>query len=84
MASVTNQVSPAIRATAVTPADNTPLALGPCRAVYIGQAGNVSLMLDNDTVAVTFVGCYAGQILPVTAMYVMATGTTATFILALY
>ena len=84
MASVTNQVSPAVKAHAVTPTDNTDLTWGPCRALYIGTAGNVAVVLDNDTVAVTFVGCYAGQILPVMAKYVMATNTTASNIIALY
>lgn len=84
MASVTNQVSPAVKATPVTPTDNTPLAFGPCRALYIGTAGNVAVLLDNDTTPVTFTGCYGGQILPVMVTYVMATGTTATSIIALY
>lgn len=84
MASVTNQVSPAIRASAVTPADATALTLGPCRAIYIGGAGNLSVILDNDTVAVTFVGCYAGMVLPVMVQSIQSTNTTATSILALY
>ena len=84
MASVTNQVSPAVKAHAVTPTDNTDLTWGPCRALYIGTAGNVAVVLDNDTAAVTFVGCYAGQILPVMAKYVQATNTTASNIIALY
>lgn len=84
MASVTNQVSPAIKAIPVTPTDNTTLTQGACRALYIGSAGNVAVIMDNDTVAVTFIGCYAGQILPIMVSTVMATNTTAGSILALY
>lgn len=84
MASVTNQVSPAVRATAITPADATALPLGPCRSVYVGGAGNLAVILDNDTVAVTFVGCFAGMVLPVMVQSIQATNTTATSIVALY
>ena len=83
MASVTNQVSPAVKAAAVTPATGTMLPTGACRALYIGGAGNVTCILDNDTVAVTFVGCYAGMVLPVMVWSVDAT-STATSIVALY
>jgi len=84
MASVTNQISAAVKAVAVTPADNTALTNGSCRGLYVGGAGNIAAILDNDTVAVTFVGLAAGTILPVYAKYVQATGTTATNIVALY
>ena len=84
MASVTNQVSPAVRAHAVTPTDDTDLTWGPCRALYVGTAGDVAVILDNDTVAVTFVGVLAGSILPIMVKYVQSTSTTASNIVALY
>ena len=89
MASVSNQVSPAIMARAVTPADATALTGGPCRAIYVGGAGNVTIVPVNDNAgiagtAVTFVGCYAGMILPVMAISIDNTNTTATSIVALY
>ena len=84
MASVTNQVSSAVKAAAITPADNVALANGSCRGIYVGGTGNVSVILDNDTVAVTFTAVPTGVILPVFAKYVQATGTTATALVALY
>lgn len=84
MASVSQQSSPAVSAVAVTPADGTTLTNGQCRSLYIGGAGNVSVIMANDTVAATFVGCSAGQILPIMATTVQATLTTATNIIALY
>lgn len=85
MASVTNQVSPAVKAVAVTPADGTVLTEGPCRSLYVGGAGNVAVLMANDpTTAVVFVGVIAGQILPLMVYGVQATDTTATNIVALY
>lgn len=84
MASVSNQSSPAVSAAAVTPTDNTTLTNGPCRAIYIGGPGDLAIIPYNDTVAVTFVGCYTGMVLPVMATSIQSTGTTATSIVALY
>lgn len=84
MASVTNQSSPAVAGLAVTPADGVVLLHGTCRSLFVGGAGNVSAILANDTVATTFVGCAAGQILPIMCNTVQLTGTTATSIVALY
>jgi len=77
--------SGAIRA--VTPSDSTDLALGTCRALYVGAAGNISIDdLSGKTAgeSVVFVGVAAGSILPVQTARVNATGTTATSIVALY
>lgn len=73
---------PAVRATAVTPSDSTTLNL--CRAIYVGGAGNVALVLAEDTAAVTFVNVAAGTLLPLATLKVMSTNTTATNIVALY
>jgi hypothetical protein len=73
---------PALRATAVTPSDNTELT--GVRALYVGGAGNVAVILKEDTVAVTFVAVPAGSILPLAAIRVMSTNTDATNIVALY
>lgn len=75
--------SPAINASAVTPS-NTVVLDPPCKSLYIGGAGNVNLLLADDTVAVVFVGVSAGQVLPVRAKQVLSTSTTATSIVALY
>lgn len=85
MASVTNQVSPPIRGIAVTPSDTANLPYGsPCRYIYVGGAGNVALQLANDTAPITFIAVPVGTILPAMAIKVLATGTTATNLLALY
>lgn len=75
--------SPAIKAAAVTPSDV--IVLDPyTKALYIGGSGNISVVLADDSVAVTFAGLSAGQILPVCVNKVMQTGTTASNIVALY
>lgn len=74
--------APADSCSAVTPA-NSDLA-NVTRALYVGGAGDLSLILANDSAAVTFVGVPAGTVLPVRAKQVRSTGTTATNIVALY
>lgn len=68
---------------AVTPNDNTDLT-NTTRAIYIGGAGNLAVILDRDTSAVTFLAVSAGAVLPIRVRRVMSTGTTATNILALH
>ena len=75
--------SPARDAKAVTPANDTDLPSGVCRALYIGGDGNVSLITPEGT-TVSFIGLVAGTILPVRAARVRVTGTTATNLVALY
>lgn len=77
-----NHPAPAEYAVAVTPSDGSDLAQA-TRALYIGVAGNVAVNMP-DGGSVTFVGLTAGQILPIRAKRVLATGTTATSIVALY
>lgn len=67
---------------AVTPAA-TVFANGViARGLYIGGAGNVSVITQNGT-TVVFSGVAAGQILPIAAAGVTITNTTATLILGL-
>lgn len=68
---------------AVTPHDSNELAFV-TKAIYVGGAGNVSVIAADDSTAVTFVGVPAGAILPVRAKIVRATSTTATSIVAMY
>ena len=70
-------------AEAVTPNDGTDLPRG-CRALYVGGAGTIVVMLDKDSASVTLVGVVAGSVLPIRAKRVFATGTTATGLVALY
>lgn len=72
---------PARRAFAVTPSDAAELTLLP-KALLIGGAGNVVLRAVDSPVDVS-VAVVAGQIVPIRARYVRATGTTATAIVAL-
>lgn len=72
---------PAFKLTAVTPSNSTELT--GVRALWIGGAGDVAVIAVNDTVAVTFT-VPSGTMLPIFAKKVMATGTSATNIVALY
>ena len=63
--------------------NGTPFTNGVCRSLYIGGAGNASLLMpDNSTVI--FSALAAGTVLPVRASQVNTTGTTATDIVALF
>ena len=75
--------SPAVRAFSITPSDTADLTLLP-RALYIGVTGDVSVILIDDDVAVTFVGVLAGSLLPIRAQRVRSTGTTATNIVGIF
>ena len=68
--------SPAQDGVAITPSDSSNLA-APVRGIYIGVTGNVALTTLGGT-SLTFVGCVAGTILPVCAIKVANTNTTAT------
>jgi hypothetical protein len=77
---MSESVAPAKRYAAVTPSDAT---IVDARALYIGGAGNVTLLADAQSSAVTFTAVPVGSILPCSAYKVMA-ATTATLIVALY
>lgn len=70
-------------AVAVTPDNSTDLPGGPCRALYVGTTGDISLIPAGGSSAVTFAAVAVG-ILPVAVKRVRATSTTATNIVALY
>jgi hypothetical protein len=80
-AGVTN--FPALGWYAVTPSDSTDLAT-PARALYVGTGGNVALDDGDGHTAVVFKNVASGAVLPVRAVRVRATSTTATDIVALY
>ena len=75
--------SPGRRAFSITPDDNADLALLP-RGLWVGGAGDISVILIDDTAAVTFVGILAGSLLPIRAQRVRSTGTTATNIVGIF
>lgn len=71
---------------AVTPNDATNLAPVYAKALYVGVTGNVTVVPINavaDTDTVLFTAVPAGTILPIQVRRVMATGTTASGIIAL-
>ena len=74
---------PATKLRAVTPADGTDLPGGICRALFVGTAGDLVLIASEDEDAVLVPSVPAG-ILPVSTKRVLATGTTASGIVALY
>jgi hypothetical protein len=77
-----NSPNPGEGAFAIVPSDVTPLAVKP-RAIYVGGAGNISLItLNGETVVFTAVP--VGSILPVRAAQVLSTNTTATLLIGIY
>lgn len=77
-----NATAPAHSAAAVTTSDSTVLPI--TRALYVGGAGNLAVTMGEDENNVTFVGVLAGMVYPLQVSKVLATGTTATNIVALY
>ena len=67
---------PAMDGFAITPSDSTNMA-AICRAIYVGVAGDVVLVTSQSTV-LTFKNCPAGLIIPIAAIRVNNTNTTAT------
>jgi len=67
---------------AVTPSDTT---LVNCRAIYVAGTGDVALSINGTAAAITFKTVPGGAILPIGLDQgrIMATGTTATNIVAL-
>lgn len=78
----TNLTAPAREAAAVSPNDTSDLSVLP-RALYVGQGGALAMTLA-DGQSVVLAGVQGGTILPVRARRVLATGTTASAIVALW
>ena len=68
---------------AITPNDGADLPNGPCRAIYVGTAGDASVIGALDSTAVTFTALPVG-IHPLRIARVRSTGTTAGNLVALY
>lgn len=73
--------APAVRADVVTPDDITDLSVA-SRAVYVGDTGDLTVETVNGDV-VTFVNIQGGGIYPLRVRRILATGTTASNLLAL-
>lgn len=74
------------RAVAVVPTDGADLTSGPTRGLFVGVSGNVAVNFcdDTDAATVTMLSLAAGVWHPLQVRRVLATGTTATSILAGY
>lgn len=86
----TNNNDPAFQDVAVVPNDTEDAAhslligLTPPRALWIGVGGDVKLRALNSAADATYKNVPSGSVLPVRAKWVLATGTTATNIVAMY
>jgi hypothetical protein len=69
---------------AVTPHASNNLPDGVARSLWVGGAGNVEVIAEDDSAAVVIAGVAAGTLLPIRAKAVRAASTTATSIVALY
>lgn len=74
--------APSANPLAITPSDSAPLIVTP-KALYVGTGGTLVLRTAGGAADVTFRNVASGQILPVRAQFVRATGTTAADIVAL-
>lgn len=75
--------SPARNGFLITPNDGADLAIV-CRSLFVGSAGDVSVILAKDSSSVVFKNVQIGSLLPVSVKRVEATLTTATDIVGLY
>ena len=75
--------NPATGLELITPSDTTDLAAKRFRSLWVGGAGNIAVIAQNDSTAVTISGVAAGTLLPIAVKKVMSTNTTATLIVGL-
>jgi hypothetical protein len=78
-----SDLSPANNLAAITPDDEEELEFW-TRAIYVGGAGDIVLIAAQDTTEVTLKAVPAGTILPIIAKQVLASGTAATDLVALF
>jgi hypothetical protein len=69
-----------VSAAAVTPSDTVSNEYD---ALFVGGAGNVAVILRDDTAAVTFLSIGNGEYMPMSVKKVMSTNTSATNIIGL-
>lgn len=71
-------------AAVATPSDTADLSPY-ARRLYVGADGDMSVVMvgQNDDTPITFVSVVGGTLLPIQVRRVMATGTTATAVIAL-
>jgi len=71
-------------AVVVVPSDTVVFARGVCNGIYVGGAGGTVTVLTEIGSTVTFTAPVIGQVIPIRAARVNATGTASTLLLALY
>lgn len=76
-----NRQDPGSAGEPVTASDST--VLETTRAIWVGGAGDLAVIFEDDTTAVTLSGVPAGTLLPFSVKKVMSTNTTATNIVAI-
>lgn len=76
---------PGRRAALIVPSDTVDLA-NATKAIYVGGAGDITVIMagDGDNGAVQFKAPPIGTMLNIQARRVMATGTTATLLIAIW
>ena len=74
--------SPAASAVAVTPSNSVNFATA-CRGLFVGSGGDIVAVFRTGA-AITFANVPSGSVLPLQAVRVNSTGTTASDIVALY
>lgn len=72
----------AVKAEAITPSDTVNIT-GDCRGVYVGGAGDVAAVFYPDDAPVIFKAVPVGTVLPIQPQRINASGTSATFLVAL-
>lgn len=75
--------APAQSLVAVTPHDSTNISGGIVRALWVGGAGNISIVAADGASAVLLSNVPQGTLLPIATQRVNATNTTATLIVGL-
>ena len=70
---------------AVVPNDTVDFTQGPTRAIFVGGAGTISLMMaSGNSLTITIPANALGFVINLRIKRILATGTTATLITALY
>lgn len=76
--------SPARNSYTVTPHDTNEIGDFVPKAIYVGTGGTIVMQLDGDTASSTFTNVPDGALMPFRARIILATGTTASDIVAVY
>lgn len=81
-AAIQSVSAPAASCFAITPTDADDLEQA-TKAIYVGAGGSLTIRTVASEQDVTFVGVAAGSILPIRAVAIRATGTTASGLVGL-